>query len=356
MRTVLHVSALGSSWWVSQGRTWTERPAPPAGPLWVVSDLSEETFVEISVPRIFGTDRSQFVARQLVNRFPETRFRTALPNRATGSLMNRLAPGAQTLTAVEPGDRLLAALERVPNPIVGVWSASMLLAHFGAKSAARAQVFVVMSQPSGLRIVFLKNKVPVLTRLVPAVASVAEQASEILRTVRHLENTRVIERDGTRLSALLFGTADGLSSMLTADRFDALVQPMRRRASDPSDWRHILFDLVCKRPHGQLADTAMRVSYLGRRLTQFAYGVAALCCVGVMALALGTVNHTLEQQRIAEQAQAGVVRLGAQIAEVDAALQAYGVAPEHVRHVIAVERDEIAPAPDLQADLALISG
>jgi hypothetical protein len=327
-----------------------------AGPVWVVSDLSEETFVEISVPRIFGTDRSQYVARQLINRFPETRVRTALAPRSTGSLMNRLAPGSQTLMAVEPGDRLQSVLEHLPNPLVGVWSASMLLAHFGAKSAVRPLVFVVMSLSSGLRIVFLRNKVPVLTRLVPAVASAAEQASEILRTVRHLENTRVIERDGSRLSALLLGTADGLASMLTADRFDALVQPLRRRASDPTDWRHILFDLVCKRPPGQLAGPEMRVSYLGRQVAKAAYIAVALCLVGALGLALEAVTRTLEQQREAEQAQANAVQLAARIAVVDAAVQAFGVAPDHLRQVIGVERDEIARAPDLQADLVQISG
>ena len=168
MACVLHISATGNVWWGKKSTGWEVLPEPGQGPVWVLTDLTEETFTEINVPRVFGRDRSSFVERQLTNRFPETRFRVALEAQRQGSLMNRLAPPHQVLTAVEPADRITAALQNLSLPLAGVWSTSMLLARLGSKPRMPANLMIVLCQPAGMRIVYIKDRAPVLTRMVAA--------------------------------------------------------------------------------------------------------------------------------------------------------------------------------------------
>lgn len=78
MATVLHISAAGPVWWEKTAAGWGSASGPGQGPVWVVTDLAEEAFVEINVPRIFGADRVSYIQRQLASKFPETVFRLAL--------------------------------------------------------------------------------------------------------------------------------------------------------------------------------------------------------------------------------------------------------------------------------------
>jgi hypothetical protein len=199
MPTILHINASGLSWWKKTGATWVATPEPTQGYVGVVTDVAEESFVEINVPRVFGADRKNYVQRQLAIRFADSLFRIALPPLHQGGLMARLAPPQQTLAAVDPGERIQSALQDLQVSIAGVWSASLLLAQLGKKSTVPANLFIVLCQPSGMRILYLKQRSPVLTRLITATQSTPEQAAEIVRTLRHLENTRVIERENQRL-------------------------------------------------------------------------------------------------------------------------------------------------------------
>jgi hypothetical protein len=183
MPTVLHISAAGSVWWTKTAKGWVtaDEPGkdPVKDPVWVMSDLPEETFVEINVPRVFGADRSNFVTRQLASRFPETVFRQALPPKRKGTLMERLAPPVQILAAVEPGERIHTALKPLQVPIAGVWSTSAILTRLVQRSMFPRDMFVVLCQSTHLRILFLKGRAPVLTRLVRAGETAADQASEL---------------------------------------------------------------------------------------------------------------------------------------------------------------------------------
>lgn len=347
MATVLHISASGCVVWEKSAKGWVQTSAPPVGPVWVVTDLSEEAFVEITVPRIFGADRSNYVKRQLASRFPESAFRIALPPRGKGGLMARLAPPLQTLAAIEPADRILAALKTLQAPIAGVWSTSMLLAHLGKKPPMPADLFVVLCQSASMRILFLKQRSPVLTRLIAATPSAAEQAAEVVRTIRHLENTHVLERGSRRFGVLLLGGADGLASALSADRLDVLPLPDALSSRPAPDWNHVLFDVACKGPPGQLAPLAYRAAHLAGGVVKAARIGIALSVVAALWVASGSVSSSLRAQRERTQVQAAIEETTAQIAKVDLAIEAFGVSPNLVRKALALDSDEIASAPDL---------
>lgn len=359
MATVLHISASGCVGWEKTAQGWAPASGPYRGPVWVVTDLSEEAFVEITVPRIFGADRRNYVQRQLASRFPDSAFRIALPPRSKGGLMARLAPPLQTLCAVEPADRILAALKTLQAPVAGVWSTSMLLAHLGQKPSMPADLFIVLCQSASMRILFLKQRSPVLTRLIAATPSAAEQAAEVVRTLRHLENTHVLERGNRRFGVLLLGGADGLASALSTDRLDVLPPPGVLGTKPVPDWSHVLFDVACKGPPGQLAPLSYRAAYLAGGVAKAARIGIALSVAAALWVASASVSSSFGAHRERTQVQAALEEISAHIAKVDLAIEAFGVSPDLVRKALALDADEIASAPDMgrhMAQLATVVG
>jgi hypothetical protein len=320
-----------------------------------VTDLAEETFAEITVPRVFGADRKNYVQRQLANRFADSAFRIALPPKSEGGLMSRLAPPHQTLAAIDPGERVQSALQGLQVSIAGVWSASLLLAQMGKKAAVPANLFIVLCQPSGMRILFLKQRAPVLTRLITATQSAPEQAAEIVRTLRHLENTRVIERENQRFGVLLLGGAPGLAAALAQERLDAVAPPAPWNKGVVPDWNHVLFDLATKNPPSQLAPLSYRYSYLARKLTQATQIAAVLCAAVSLWVASGSITAAMQAQNQRAQVQAQVQSATAQVGQVDQAIDAFGVSPELVRKAVAIDLEEITTAPSLDDDMVRLS-
>lgn len=355
MPTVLHICPNESTWWGKSASGWELATGPSNGPVWVVTDLSEETFVEIAVPRIFGADRRNFVERQLSSRFPESAFRIALPPRSAGSLMERLAPPVQTLTAVEPADRIVAALQSVHSPIAGVWSCSMLLTKLGRKSSLPQDLFVVLFQGGSMRILFLKQRAPVLTRMVAAAQTASEQAAEVVRTLRHLENTRVVERGNKRFGVLLLGGAHDLAGALSGERLDILPPIASGGDAFGTPWNHVLFDLACTNPPGQLAPMSFRASFLAIGVTK-----ASRVCVGLtaaIALGLGSnsIVDSLQSQRLGTQVQLQTEQASSEIGKIDLDIQSFGASPDLVRKALALDAEEITSAPDFGENMASLS-
>ena len=355
MACVLHISATANIWWGQRATGWVQLPQPDKGPVWVLTDLAEESFVEISVPRIFGNDRRNYVQRQLANRFPENRFRVSVPAQRGGSLLDRIAPPVEILSAIDPADRVDDALVGLDSPLVGVWSTSTLLARVGCSHSMPANLLVVLSQPSGMRILFIKDRTPVLTRLVAPTESAADQSVEILRTMRHLENTRMIERGTQRFAALLLGVAQGLAPILASDRLDALDATVLRKAKLEKDWQQALLTLVCKSPAGQLAPMGLRERYLASRLSRAAKGIAAACVLGTMVAAAGNVRVIEGAHRERNYLEASNGQLDNQIAETDAAIARFGVDANLLRRALSVDDGEVVKAPDMAQDMVDVS-
>lgn len=354
MAAVLLITAERPSWWAKKAGSWQELPQAPEGPVWVVTDLTEETLVEISVPRIFGNDRRLFVQRQLINRFPDTAFRTALASHPFGNLMSRLAPPKQMLMALDPADRLKASMALVHTPVAGLWGISVLLAQLGQAHSLPDTLLIVLGQANSTRIVFLKHRTPVLTRLIAGSNTVAEQALEVVRTVRHLENTHVIARGTGRLAALLLGTAPDLAPVLSRDRIDAVVRHGQRAAADVH-WRDALFDLVCKSPPGQLAPLSLRSGYLAQQVKKGARLAMTASVLAALVVASNSVVSIMNARSLQAALTSTASRLTSEIAQLDASIASFGVSPELLRKVLALDTEEVDTAADLHHQLAALS-
>jgi hypothetical protein len=354
MKTVLHITAAGNHWWQKARQGWVASAAPvpnSSSPVWVMTDLTEESVAEITVPRVFGADRSRFVERQLANRYPETEFRASLTPRSAGGLMDRLSPPRQSLAGIEPADRVKTALQDLSAPLAGVWSVSMLLTRLGQHSSLPVDLLIVHCQGSTLRIVYLKERAPVLTRLVNVSPNTSEQAAEIVRTLRHLENTRVVDRGWQRFAVLLLGGNEELAAALVNDRMDCVPLPSSWAALANPQSNDALFDMVCKSPPGQLAPITRRAGYLANNLSRAAMGVAGLGLLLAIWLATGNIQSSIRSQRDRQQVETALGDLASQLAQVDKSIEAFGVSPDLIRNALAIDEREISSAPDMRADL-----
>lgn len=357
MGTIVHVTSAGAQWCKKTADGWeTLEPAQhdSGKPVWVVTDLAEETFSELAVPRIFGNDRSSFVNRQLANRYPDSVFRIALPAAQVGGIMDRLAPPSQTLTAIEPSDRVELALARIKAPVAGVWSTSMLMARLGQRPTSPKNMFVILSQSTGLRILFLKNRIPVLTRLVTTALSAQEQATEVVRTLRHLENTHVVERGKERFALLLLGGDEELKSRLNDDRLSVLEIPKKWAHYQDIGWNFLLFEAALRKPPGQLAPMKYRIGYLALETAKKAWlgtgGVLVVALSMVTMSLLGGFQYQQQQQQVLQQL--GLITT--QIQDTEAQIERFGVSPASVRKAVALDTNEVENIPKMQDYMALL--
>ncbi|NDP40269.1 MAG: hypothetical protein GZ093_16235 [Rhodoferax sp.] len=351
MKTVLHLATSGPQLWRKSRDGWQAYDGPAKGPVWVVTDLAEESFAEILIPRIFGRDRQGFIARQLVSRFPDTPFRTTLPTPTNGTLMDRIAPPRLTLLGVDAAQKVNQALDALSAPIAGVWAMSMLLSLIGVKKGLPSELFMVLPTAQALRIVFIKNRVPVLSRLIPGITQASEQVTEIVRTLRHLENTRVLERSGRKHAVLMLGDTQDLAALLAAHQLQLLDPPSPWANTAPADWRFALFDLVLSSPAGQLASLSRRASFVAARLRQPAYALAAVSLGLALWASVGNLREIVASHSTRIQIDGRTQQLTEQLNEVEQKMAGFGVAPDLVRQAAALDREELTTAPSLAAHM-----
>lgn len=350
MKTVLHLTTAGVQLWCKDAQGWQPQEGAPRGPVWVLTDLAEEAFAEMTIPRIFGRDRQAFVARQLAARFPDTSYRTMLPPAAGGGLMDRLAPPRQPMLGVDAGARIDAAVDSLSTPLVGVWATSLLLAQIGADKSLPKDLFVVLPGQDALRVVVLKNRLPVLSRLVTGISRASERVSEIVRTLRHLENTRVLERGTRRYGVLVLGDSAGMADLLAADQMD-LLPWSGQDGKQPLVWPDALFDRVVKAPAGQLAPLAKRTEFVASQVRTAAYGAALVCVLAALWASADNLSSMWKAQSQAALARAQALQLAAQGNDIDRKMVGFGVTAEVVRRAVALDAQEVASAPSLEAQM-----
>ena len=326
------------------------------GPVWAVTDLAEERFSQIQVPRIFGRDRANYLARQLSARFPDTPFCTALPLPGRGTLMDRLAPARQLLLGVDASERVHAALDGVTVPLAGLWSSSMLLAQIAGRRRLAPDLFVVLPQDGSLRILFLKDHQPLLSRLAPSTDSPVDRAAQIARTLRHLQNTRSIERSERRYPVLLLGAENGLGAALAAQRLDLIASPGAWASRPPGDWRFLLFELALRSPPGQLAPIGLRSAYLSRRLNRLAYGTAAASLVLALGAASGEWERGLHARQLRDRYAREVGSLRAERVRTESAIASFGAEPDQLRAALNLDAREVVAVPALAQAMRTASG
>ena len=351
MKHLLYLGPSGRQFWCySQGGWHASACADTAGPAWVVTDFAEESFAEVEMPRLFGRDRTAFIARQMASRFPDTPYRSPLSLGRRNGLIDRMTTSRQVFLGVNNAERLDTELGT--QAIAGIWPISLLLAHFCQNHRLPADLLVVLPYQDTLRIVFLKQRAPVLARLAPTPGGTAAQIEEIIRTRRYLENIRAIER-GQICPVLLLGPVESFAQPLAAAQFQLVAPPHPWDRHPPADWRLPLFDLALKSPAGQVAPVSRRTDYLAQRLRQGALAASAVCLVaglwaasGNLSALFNTLGEQERAQQTAQQLRADIARLGQETAKFD-------VDAELLRNAITLDEEEIisvpAPANHLRA-------
>ncbi|MDP1610051.1 MAG: hypothetical protein Q8M11_03265 [Sulfuritalea sp.] len=355
MKYLLFLGRTERQLWSKDGRGWQRVSGEPKGPVWIVTDLAEESLGEIKTPRLFGRDRSSYIARLLATRYPDTPYRACITPAQEGDLLGKIAPTRYILFGIDAAERLNAELDEASYPVAGVWPASMLLALLGQERELPADLFVVLPGPGTLRIVFLKNRTPVLTRLTLTPNQASAQVEEIVRTLKHLENTQAVPRGRQDYSVLLLADPVEFEGPMAAARLK-LVSLRRWEKTPPGDWHFPLFDLALRSPTGQLAPLERRVDFLSTRLNKAAMVLAAVIAVA----GLGAVSNNLlsivgmlgESRALA----ASIQNIDTRISELEANIGRFGVAPDTVRRAVALHDEEIASVPAMDQHLRQISG
>lgn len=353
MKTVLYLGPTEHQWWGRDRHGWHRLAGETDHPVWVVTDLAEESFAELEMPRLFGRDRTAFVARQLATRFPDTPYRTALPARS-GTFMERLAPKRQTLLGIAGAERLNAELGAIDAPIAGVWPLSLLLADFCRSRHLPAELLAALPEPDALRIVFVRHRTPLLTRLAPTPDEGPAQLEEIARTQRYLENTRMLQRGEHACPVLLLGNAERFAG-LPGSALHLVAPPSPWDVKPPADWRFPLFDLALRSPPGQVAPLVRRAAFVANHVRRAALAASAIGLVAAIGGAASNLRDIVDTTHKRERLAVGEQTLAARLAEAEKRLAGIDVAPEFLRRAIALDAEEIASAPALDQQLRTIA-
>jgi hypothetical protein len=334
MKTVLLIDSTSSRYFRREQGLWQHIDKPDdRDKLWVIANVPEETLEPFQLPLLFGRDRSHFLERHLSTAFPHSQYRAAAI--VSGNL---LKPSTAVLTGLTTAEAVTRELGKLDVPIAGVWGISLLLTLM-ARRLAIHNVMLVMPSAHYLRILVLKDGIPVITRCIHRYSDDKEHDSnEIQRTRQHLENRHIFEHEA--IPPVLYlgdSAAEHLSGLLPLP--DAL-SPRGEAA-----YLHPLFEQVISSPKGQLAPLQLRARHLAESLRQAAH---AGCVVSLFAAILfgqedfralinlhereKTLNADLQQATSEQERLAG--RIGAT-----------GTDPELVRQATKFAALEIEAAP-----------
>lgn len=348
MTTLLHLSPDGAHYWTRQHGNWQPLSAPPDAPepVWLVTDLPEETLADIEIPRIYGANRKALLERQLATRFPDTPYRRTLDIVQGTTLLDRFAPVKHTLFGLPAAKRIEDELDAHHLSIAALCPTTLLLTHLGQHKSLPPNLFIVLPTSAGLRIVFLKNRLPVLTRLAPIIGDPKAQAEEILRTHRYLGNTRVLPFGAPPPALLLLGKPDGFAAPLATARIELAPPPVSWKIPATDDWRPFLFELAFrKQPYGQLAPLERRIPWMTRHLRRMTLTASALIlCAGLTAGVI-SLKESLDSRAEMTRKQAQTQQTQVRLRSIETEIATLGTTPDQVRRALELNEHQILNAP-----------
>ncbi len=358
MTTLLHLTAAGPQYWRRLRGEWQPLAAPPdtPRPVWIVTDLAEETLVDIDIPRLYGANRNTLLERQLTTRFPDTPYRRTLDIAHGTTLLDRLAPVKHTLFGLPAAKRIEDELDARRLSIATLCPTTLLLAHLGQHKSLPPNLFIVLPTSAGLRIVFLKNRLPVLTRLAPIVNDARAQAEEILRTHRYLGNTRILPFGAPPPAVLLLGKADDFAAPLATAKIGLAPPPASWKIPAADDWRPFLFELaVRKQPYGQLAPLQRRIPWMASHLRRMALtGAALTLCTGLTTAAISLKEiFDIQRTRTADARLHQETRSNLDL--IEKTIATLGTTPDKMRRAIEINDHEIIGAPPFARQMKQIA-
>jgi len=275
MKTVLLINPSGARYFNRVKGVWhlTDQPGHNAR-LWVIANLPEETLEAFNFPFLIGRDRSNFLERRLLSAFPHSQYRAAPV--ISGGLFKS---GTAVLTGFTSADAVSSQIDELDISVTGVWGTAMLLTLL-ARRLAMANIILAMPSAHHLRILVIKDGLPVLTRCVRRYSEDNDDendsdANEILRTRQYLENHRTFEHHAIP-SVLYMGDASAVGEHLTQAGFKLLPLPKALSPNGDAGYSHALFEHVISSPRGQLAPLQLRARHLVENLREASYiGMAA---------------------------------------------------------------------------------
>lgn len=354
MKYVLYLGTNGERLWRHDDKGWQPWSGVPDASVWIVADLPEESFTEVRMPRLFGRDRSAFIARQLASAFPDTPYRASLTPPQEGGVLGSMMPTRQLLYGINAVETLDRTIEACPAPVAGVWPISMLLAKLCQRKELPRSLVAVLPGVDALRIVYLHQGVPILTRLTGTPNQAPAQVDEIVRTLNYLEKIQSLPQPRAGHPVLFFGAGAPAREALQSAGLrpvDLAIKPARDLAP-----MQALFDIVTTSPLGQLAPMAHRTRHLSLELDrQSRTSAMAVFLVGLVA-AISSGYALYANMKARQPLDASIASLSGRAAELDAQIARFNVAPEQVRKAISLHEKEIASVPALADHLALIAG
>jgi hypothetical protein len=354
-RAVHYLSAQESRSWVLEGAALREAEPGDGAQLVAVVDFAEESYVPAKLPAMRGGDGALLRRRRLEREFPGAqlaavqrlrRRRGADNEDAVMVAVPAGAPLQESLAALASRHALRAVT--TPALLAGEW---LRRARF-----AQPRVLIVLPTPAGVRLVFLADGRPTLSRLTGALAP-QQTAAEIARTVQYLQNTQRVERgeavplwfwgvdDATAVACIPAGAAVAPSA---SPRVAALPDPER-------DGLTALLALAAERPgQPQLAPDELRLGWLtqefarGCRLAAAAAAVLLVVAAGVLEWRVESASRAIDAQVAARDA----IEAGA--AQLDADLERRGLTLAEVATFPETEQVLLRNAVDLATDLAIV--
>lgn len=350
MKTVMLISSSGARFFRRDNRLWRLIEKPDReDKLWVIANLSEETLEAFKLPLLFGRDRSSFLERHLVAAFPRSEYRAAPV--ISGSL---LKPSTAVLTGLTTAEAVTSKLGKLDVPVAGVWGISLLLTLM-LKRLAIANAMLVIPSERHLRILVLKDGIPVLTRCVHRYSEDNDNdsdANEILRTRQHLENRRIFEHDAIP-SVLYLGDSASTGNKLTDAGLTLSPLPDALSPKGDAAYLHTLFELVASSPRGQLAPLQLRASHLAENLRRASYAGMALSLLAVILFGQEDFRALINLHGREKILNTGLQQTTRERDLLAARISASGTDPALVRQATKFAALEMEAAPTPEAILQL---
>lgn len=344
MKTVLLIDTLGTHYFEQRGKEWQLTATPSnKGTLWVLVNLPEESLETIDLPHLSSSDRGLYIERRLANIYTESSYRAAYPikslRKAGANKTNKLV-----LTGLTTAKEVIPLLEPIPTPIAGVWGITNLLVMM-SKSLKTPDVLIALPNKHELRILVIKDKVPILTRCVNTEES--SPASEILITRLYIENQHIIERNYP-LPVLFLGDPSLVETTLNNAGLVLLPIPKVFLRKGTTNYLHPLFDRLITSPISQLAPISVRSSYLVRNIQRAAYIGALISFLAAGIYGQDGIQTLFDQKKHEQVLQKKLQTASRENQQLTSRLTQAKTDPELIRHAIEFKAQEIdaAPTPD----------
>jgi hypothetical protein len=346
--SVLLVQPLQTQW---LGATGQPLPVPPptAQSVRVVVDLIEETHGVIKVPALMGSDRTGFIRQQMQSLLPDVILRANWQTLASQPWL----PKAFQIHAVGVASQTLqTALDQEvaqKRPVQGVWPLSYLMAQWAAKQPSlktSAWLFLCLGLPHGLRMVLLKQGVPVFSRLLLDLGPV-QQAHEISVTLKYLIDNRMLDR-AVQPGIVLMQPGIGLAQALQDEGVTVLSAVLAQSAQG------VLADVLALaggKALGQMAPPPVRRYFLARQARQGLILIGALLALGGTWMVAGQAQTVLDQLEQTRQWQQQTRDMASKAQSIQQGIAASGVDTNMMRLTIEVKQRELQAGIDQPAAL-----